>query len=361
MNNCIVSIGDVALDIFSRIKSRKIKGELYYATDTPAITSIHPGGSAANFATWISRFEGKSAFIGRVGNDFIGDYLMKDLKDEGIILNVSKGSGYTAIIIALIDESGERTMITHRGESVNLSLEEIDLDLISKANLIFIPAYSLFTGKISKTVLKLLSFVKARSKIISKIDLPNLKDDLPNLKKSNFSKEGSHRESLDNHKEYKNKNKSPLIAVDLSSYGGIKKYGPKKFENLLKDIKPDILFCNKDELMVLYPEVNFNKAIAESKNLSPIVMIKLGKEGCIVNYLDENAKENVFRVKAEKVKVIDTTGAGDAFDAAFCYKYLKCGDVKKSAKFANSLASLVIAEYGARPKIDIKKNRYTIP
>ena len=353
MNNYIVSIGDVALDIFS-----KIKGGLCYATDTSAITSIHPGGSAANFATWISRIGAKSAFIGRVGNDFIGDYLMKDLKDEGVLLNVSKGSGYTAIIIALIDKSGERTMITHRGESVNLSLEDVDFNLISKANLVFIPAYSLFTGKISKTVLELLSFVKGRSKIISKIDLHNFKDDLPNFKKSNFYKEGSHREILDNHKEYKNK--SPLIAIDLSSYGGIKKYGPKKFENLLNSIRPDILFCNKDELMTLYPKVNFNEAITESKNLSLIIIVKLGKEGCIVNYLDENAKENVFRVKAEKVKVVDTTGAGDAFDAAFCYKFLKCGDVKKSAKFANSLASLVIAEYGARPKIGVKKNRYTI-
>ncbi|GAH95013.1 unnamed protein product, partial [marine sediment metagenome] len=55
MNKYVVSIGDVALDIFSKIESG-----LFYATDTPAITSIHPGGSAANFATWISRLGGNS-------------------------------------------------------------------------------------------------------------------------------------------------------------------------------------------------------------------------------------------------------------------------------------------------------------
>jgi sugar/nucleoside kinase (ribokinase family) len=340
MNKYMVSIGDVALDIFSKIKVREIKAELCYATDTPAITSIHPGGSAANFATWISRLGGNSAFIGRVGNDFIGDYLIKDLENEGVVLNISKGSGFTAIIIALIDRTGERTMVTHRGESINLSLKDVDFNLISKASLIFIPAYSLFTGEISKTVLKLLSFKKYRSKITFKIDLPN-------FKKNNFNKE-----DLNNYKEYKNKNNIPLIAIDLSSYGAIKKYGPKEFENLLKDIKPDILFCNKNELIALKPNLNFNEAIIESENLSPIVIVKLGKKGCIVNYLNENAKENVFRVKAKKVKVIDTTGAGDAFDAAFCYKYLKSRNVKKSAEFANSLASLVITKYGARPKID---------
>lgn len=347
MNNYIVGIGDVALDIFS-----KIKGGLCYATDAPAVTSIHPGGSAANFATWISRLGGKSAFIGRVGDDFIGDYLVQDLKDEGVILNVSKGSGYTAIIIALIDNAGERTMITHRGESVNLSFKDINLDLISNASLIFIPAYSLFTGEISKTVIKLLTLVKGESKIISKIDLLNFKNDLPNIKKSIFYKESINKEDLSNRKEYKNKNKSPLTAVDLSSYSGIKKYGSKEFENLLKDIKPDILFCNKDELMALQPNLSFDEALTKVKILASMVIVKLGKHGCTVYHIDENGKENLFNINAKKIKVIDTTGAGDAFDAAFCYKYLKCGDVKKSAKFANLFASLVVTKYGARPKID---------
>jgi len=349
MNNYIVSIGDVALDIFS-----KIKGGLCYATDTPAITSIHPGGSAANFATWISRLGDKSVFIGRVGDDFISDYLVKDLEDEGVLLNISRGHGFAATIIALIDKSGERTMITHRGESVNLSLKDINLDLISRADLIFIPAYSLFTGKISKTILGILNVFKDRLKVTSKIDLPDLKDVLPSFKKFNRYKERPNKESFDNYKEYTSKNKSPLISIDLSSYSGIKKYGPKKFENLLKEIKPDILFCNKEELVALKPNLNFNEAVANVKDIPPIFIVKLGKDGCIVNYIDKNAKENMFRVKAEKVKAVDTTGAGDAFDAAFCYKYLKYGDVKKSAEFANLFASLVVAKYGARPKINFR-------
>ncbi|GAI16374.1 unnamed protein product, partial [marine sediment metagenome] len=178
-----------------------------------------------------------STFIGKVGNDFIGDYLIKDLENEGVMLNISRGSGFTAIIIALIDKTGERTMITHRGESVNLSIKDVNFDIISKANLIFIPAYSLFFGKISKTIIDVINFIKREEQNIRNINLsePN---NIPDSKILPFDNKFSI-------KNYRN----ALIAIDLSSYGGIKQYGPKKFENLLKGIKPDILFCNKDELM----------------------------------------------------------------------------------------------------------------
>ncbi|MCK4377118.1 MAG: carbohydrate kinase family protein [Actinomycetia bacterium] len=335
MNKYVVSIGDVALDIFSKIESG-----LFYATDTPAITSIHPGGSAANFATWISRLGGNSAFIGKVGNDFIGDYLIKDLENEGVILNISRGSGFTAIIIALIDNTGERTMITHRGESVNLSIKDVNFDIISKASLIFIPAYSLFFGKISKTIIDVINFIKREEQNIRNINLGKL-NNIPDSKRLPFDKKFSI-------KNYRN----ALIAIDLSSYGGIKQYGPKKFENLLKGIKPDILFCNKDELMTLKHNLSLDEAISEVKNLSKIFTVKLGKNGCIGHYFNKNGKENIFSLKTRRLKVVDTTGAGDAFDAAFCYEYLKSGNVKESAEFANSFSSLVITKYGARPKID---------
>ncbi len=335
MNKYVVSIGDVALDIFSKMESG-----LFYATDTPAITSIHPGGSAANFATWISRLGGNSAFIGRVGSDFIGDYLIKDLENEGVILNISRGCGFTAIIIALIDKTGERTMITHRGEAINLSIKDVNFDIISKASLIFIPAYSLFFGKIPKTIIDVVNFIKREGQNISNFNLsePN---NMPNSKKLPFDEKFSI-------KNYRN----TLIAIDLSSYGGIKQYGPKKFENLLKDIKPDILFCNKDELMTLKHNLSFDEAISEVKNLSKIFIVKLGKNGCVGHYFNKIGKENMFSLKTRGLKVVDTTGAGDAFDAAFCYVYLKSGNVKKSAAFANSFSSLVITKYGARPKID---------
>ncbi len=50
--------------------------------------------------------------------------------------------------------------------------------------------------------------------------------------------------------------------------------------------------------------------------------------------------------------VVDATGAGDAFDAAFLAHYRRDGDLAKAAQFANDIGSWVVARYGARPPVD---------
>jgi sugar/nucleoside kinase (ribokinase family) len=50
--------------------------------------------------------------------------------------------------------------------------------------------------------------------------------------------------------------------------------------------------------------------------------------------------------------VVDATGAGDAFDAAFMARYLRDGDLAAAARVANDIGSWVVARYGARPPAD---------
>ena len=52
------------------------------------------------------------------------------------------------------------------------------------------------------------------------------------------------------------------------------------------------------------------------------------------------------------VAVVDATGAGDAFDAAFLARYLHDGNIAAAARFANEIGSWVVARYGARPPSD---------
>ena len=50
--------------------------------------------------------------------------------------------------------------------------------------------------------------------------------------------------------------------------------------------------------------------------------------------------------------MVDATGAGDAFDAAFIARYLRDGDLAGAARFANEVGSWVVARFGARPPAD---------
>lgn len=70
---------------------------------------------------------------------------------------------------------------------------------------------------------------------------------------------------------------------------------------------------------------------------------KLGREGCTVM-----TNEEEFRMTSFKVRAIDTTGAGDAYDASFVVARLKGWDLRYPARFANAVATLKTMKAGAR-------------
>jgi len=105
---------------------------------------------------------------------------------------------------------------------------------------------------------------------------------------------------------------------------------------------------------VLLPNEAEAKYISHKKNLrnagrtllekgASIVAMKLGPKGCLVMNEDEE-----FRVPGFKVKMIDTTGAGDAYNAGFLAGHLRGWSLKRSAEFANAAAALKTTKGGAR-------------
>jgi 2-dehydro-3-deoxygluconokinase len=75
---------------------------------------------------------------------------------------------------------------------------------------------------------------------------------------------------------------------------------------------------------------------------TPVVVLKLGKEGAIV--ATPRRRE---RVAGHAVKAVDATGAGDCFDGAFLTEYVRRGDPFAAARFANVAAALSTLGYGA--------------
>ena len=82
-------------------------------------------------------------------------------------------------------------------------------------------------------------------------------------------------------------------------------------------------------------------------------MVKRGEKGCYVA-----SDEGCYEVPAYKVKVVDTTGAGDAFNAGFLYGLLKGKNLEDCARIGNYLASLCIQHVGARTYLRHLDERY---
>jgi len=294
----IVSLGDVLVDIVSLID-----GPISYGTDTFVRISITPGGSAANFSTWVSRLGAEAAFIGKVGDDVFGRYLREDLLAEGVAASLATGSEATGINQALVDHLGERTMLAaDRGASATLDVADLDWRLLDKARLLHLTTYSFVTTPCCEAALAAIRRV------------------------------GGH---------------GGMISLDASAYSVLRELGASRFRELTQGVH--ILFANIEEGKELTGEPEPDGILHALAETCEVVALKLGAEGAMATAHGEKAT-----CPAPSVDAIDTTGAGDAFAAAFVVKWLATRNLPASLAAAVALASEVVQKPGARPHVNLK-------
>ena len=128
-------------------------------------------------------------------------------------------------------------------------------------------------------------------------------------------------------------------------------YVRRGMTNLLPIIKRcSIIFLNRNEMKILTKE----KYIKGSKVLlnrgARIVVCKLGSQGCYIT----DGKDD-FTIEPFKVKVVDTTGAGDAFTAGMLYALTRGKSPKAAGRIAAACSAICIQEVGARSGPKSKK------
>lgn len=290
--------GDVMMDILVKVESA-----LNYGSDAIGSIAIEGGGSAANFASWLSYLDDNVLFIGKIGDDFAGIFLKKDLEKYGVksILIEGKGEASGKIII-LIDKRGERTMITDRGANLTIRASDIPKEFPSNAQHLHLTGYSFFGSQ---------TLLDSTLTILEKC-----------------------------------RERGLTVSVDPSSYSFIREFGPQKFLDVTKGI--DIIFPNFEEGKILTGTNKEEEIVKSLLRFYPTVVLKLGEKGCIV------ATDKVFFTIQSRNQISnpDTTGAGDAFAAAFVKGYIKNKfDLKKSGEVANEIASLCVSRKGGRPPL----------
>jgi fructokinase len=299
----IIAIGNAIVDILCKTddsfleKNGLIKNSMSLIDNETAenlskITSekITSGGSAGNTAAALAQLKNQVAFIGKVGSDEFGEKFISEISKSGAQFVSNKNHQKpTAKSFVLVTPDASRTMCTFLGCASEIDESDIDLAIFKESSVLYLEGY---LWDSASTILALKKAISCAKKSGTKIA---------------FSLSDSFCVS---------RHKSDFLAL---------------IENDL-----DILFANEDEAAEL--SINF----LEHKNL--IAVVTKNDQGCEV-FFDGKS----FVSPAQKIeKLLDTTGAGDAFAAGFLHGIVNNFTLEESANYGNLLASKIIQKFGAR-------------
>jgi sugar/nucleoside kinase (ribokinase family) len=286
----ILVIGDVMIDMLVRPE-----GPLAIGSDRRAPIVAGPGGSAANQAAWLAHFGVGIGFIGRVGasDHFDQVALFRDAGVEPVL--AADAERETGRLIAILDPSGERSFLTDRGANDGLCEADIPDALIDHADLIHLSGYSFIAASPRRAAMHVMERA----------------GEIP-------------------------------VSVDPASAEFLREMGPANFLAWTRGAQ--ICFPNSDEAAVLSGSDDSATQMAVLARHYPLVVVKRGAGGC-----EAAAGARRWRAPAPAVRVIDTTGAGDAFVAGFLAAKLSGASVEDCLTRAAAAGAAATEILGGRP------------
>lgn len=271
----------------------KINIDMFYYVDKVKIGENHVtkdilltlGGKGANISVAIAKLGIPVGIIGAVGEDIFGKMALKELERNGVnISRVIKVKEKTGFTTIVVDSKGENTMFNFLGANAYFFPEHIDWTLIDEYDILVAQ-----TGVPSETFLEIVSMAK-RSGMTVFVDT-SFPSNIP--------------EEAYSYMDY--------ISPNLRELTGI-----TGLNDPLKGAKKLI-----------------NKGVET-------VIVKMGKEGVLI--VGEKYYEHI---EALDTKVVDTTGAGDAFDACFILGKIKGLSDEESARLGIACATISVAKKGS--------------
>lgn len=255
------------------------------------------GGGGTNAGVTFARQGLKTACIGVVGKDFNGQDVLDELSGEGIETKYFQkhDDGFTAYSVILVHDSGERTILSHKGEGQHFDASNINFDDI-KTKWMFLDSL------------------------------------------------GGHYDLLE-----KAVNWCVANGVKLATNPGGKEldHGLEKLKPLLKNFS--IVIMNQEEAAKL-TGIDYNNEAEIFKLMDEVIggifVMTKGPEGVVVS-----DGQNIYRAGVPDSPIVERTGAGDAFSSGFISETIRSGDISKAIQFATANASSVVTQYGGKAGI----------
>ncbi len=301
-----IVVGDACVDITISLK------EFLGGSETEMTQRKRPvaagGGTSANSAVALSKLGVPTAFMGTIGRDYGGRFMLRDLESAGVdtrytIVNPELN---TVLVFAFIQESGERVLYGFPKEDVSyaeLDLGSVDLDGVRSARWF-------------------------HSSGMNYINEGSICENLPLLYKAAF--EAGVPTSLDLNIRYARPEDVP--------------------ENVRRAIMATIPYCTfllgsaKDEFYSLCPREDWRDSARAFVAEGRTVIARVGKDGALAIAPDGTEIEE----KPFDTPVVNTTGAGDAFNAGFIAGALRGLSLRDCVVWGNAVASYKVGGNGSR-------------
>ena len=301
----VLGLGNAIVDVIARadddfLEREKLgKGSMALVDEARALQlyesmgagTIVSGGSAANTIVGVASFGGKAAFIGKVKSDETGHAFTHDLRATGVRFTTTPAATgpATARCLVLVTPDGERTMNTYLGACQNLTPADVDEALVQSATVTYLEGYLWDPPHAKEAFVKAAGIAHAAGR---------------------------------------------KVALTLSDAFCVDRYRDE-FLKLMRDRTVDIVFANQHELKSLYQTADFDTAVAALRDENVLGVVTMSAEGSLVVTRGATNAVPAFPI----AKLVDTTGAGDAFRAGFIYAVLEGRPLEAAMHFANKVAA----------------------
>lgn len=290
----IIVMGDINVDVIFTIPAYPIPGTEAVATSV----EMHTGGSAVNTAIALAMMDMDVGFIGRVGQDPLANQVLADLKNAGVDCSQMQVDPKvsTGMIFIAVSIDGERTMFGARGANAFTQAKSINPNYFANCRWIHLSSYSFLAHHQYETILTVLDLAE----------------------------------------------NSPYTRVSLDIGTEPAMRARSKIVDLLPRL--DVILPNETEVSIL----SEGKSLAESLDYllhgqhAHAVVTKMGHRGCLLAVGDKRVKLPSFQVKVK-----DTTGAGDSFNAGVVLGRLIGLSWEASAALGNAMGGLATTREGA--------------
>lgn len=257
------------------------------------------GGSVANSCAVAAALGAKVAFLGKVGKDEMGEVFRREIASVGVHYGTAplEADVPTARCLIIVTPDGQRTMNTYLGAGGEFALPDLDETIIAASKVTYLEGY-LFDPPAAQA-----AFAEA----------------------ARMARAAGKETAL---------SLSDAFCVDRHRDG---------FRRLIAE-GIDILFANESEICSLYEVNSFEEAEAKAAADVKIAVLTRSEAGSLIFHAGQR-----IEIPAPAVKVVDTTGAGDAYAAGFLAAYTRNEGLEAAGRLGAQAASLAITRMGARP------------
>ncbi|WP_372668237.1 carbohydrate kinase family protein [Amycolatopsis kentuckyensis] len=288
--SAIVVVGDAALDVIARHDK-----PLPHGGDARAKIRFTGGGSGANTALWLRHLGSETTLLARIGDDPGGRLIRAELEAAGVRCAFAVDpEAPTCCVVVMVDGSGQRSMLADRGANQRFAPEDVTPEALSGARHLHLSGYVL-------------------------LDPPSRAAGLAALA---AAREAGLTTSVD-----------PQAAAHITD--------PAAFLDDVRGV--DLLMPNTEELVALTGSAD---PVSAKELLGTVgaVVVTAGLDGA--SWVDADGVTSVPAVEAD---CIDSTGAGDAFDAGVLTGWLAGESTVDVLRHGTRLGALAVGKVGPQP------------